>query len=287
MAITVDDLPAHGKLDRDNTRPAIAQKMLEILQKHHIPEVYGFINAHKIDDDPALLEILNIWHAAGYPLGNHTWSHQDIDNISVQEFEGEIAENEATLKKVNNGQDWKYFRYPFLHEGNSLESRNAVRQYLHKSGYKIAEVSVDFADWSWNEPYARCKDLGDLKSIAWLKSSYLQNANDQLERADILMRGLFHRSVPQVLLLHIGAFDAEMIDGLLAEYEKKGVKFISLSEALKDEAYAIDPGIAFPSGMEFTYQIMKSRKLSLKDFGLKPYQDYPNEKLSTICPEEK
>ena len=66
-------------------------------------------------------------------------------------------------------------------------------------------------------------------------------------------------------------------------YKKEGVAFISLSEALKDPVYSIDPGIVAEWGSELTYQILKSKNLKVKDAGLEPYNKYPKKKLETIC----
>jgi len=49
-----------------------------------------------------------------------------------------------------------------------------------------------------------------------------------------------------VLLMHIGAFDARMLPELLALYRSRGVKFISLPDAISDPAYRDDPDIGEP-----------------------------------------
>lgn len=283
VAVTVDDLPRHSNIPSNTTRIAVAQKMLAALKAQQIPEVYGFINAAKMDDDKDLSKVLELWIANGYPMGNHTYSHKSINKIPVEEFEKEIDDNEKTLQQFGSKYDWRYFRYPFLHEGNTLDKRNSIRAYLKEKGYKIAQVTVDFEDWSWNDPYARCSDRKDAKQIKWLKKTYLQNAVDQLRRAEVISQGLFHKSIAHILLLHIGAFDAEMIEELLKAYKKEGVEFIPLSEATKDEVYSIDPAVTNESGSEFTFQMMKSRGLKQKDFGIQPYDGYPQEKLEKVC----
>jgi peptidoglycan/xylan/chitin deacetylase (PgdA/CDA1 family) len=283
IAVTVDDLPRHAKMPSDASRLEIAQKMLTVLKQQGVPEVYGFINVEKMKSDKKLGEVLKLWNASGYPLGNHTYSHKSINEIEIDDFKREIDKNETALQEFSPNYDWKYFRYPFLHEGNTLEKRNAIRTYLIEKGYKSAQVTIDFEDWSWNEPYARCSDKKDTKQIQWLKDTYLKNSIDQLHRAETISQAIFHRSISHILLLHIGAFDAEMIGDLLKNYKKEGVEFIPLSEAVKDEIYSIDPAVTNDSGSEFTYQIMKSRGLKQKDVGLQPYDGYPNEKLNSIC----
>lgn len=283
MAITVDDLPAHGQLPASSSRIQIATKMLEIFKSHQIPEVYGFLNAGKIGDDKMLAESVKTWVDAGYPLGNHTFTHKSINKVSVEDFKQEIDNNESALKSYSGKYDWKYFRYPYLHEGNTLDTRNAIREHLKNKGYKIAQVTVDFEDWSWNEPYARCLDRKDAKNIKWLKTTFLANAKEQLRRAVKLSDYLFHRPVSHILLLHVGAFDADMMDDLLTMYKKEGVEFIPLSEAAKDDIYAIDPAVASEHGSELTFQILKSRNLKTKDARLKPFNIYPRAKLEKVC----
>lgn len=283
VAITVDDLPTHQDLPQGVTREMVAKKMTEVLRKHKVPEVYGFINAGKVEKKNESIEVLNIWKSAGYPFANHTYLHEDINKVSIEDYKKAIELNEPLLKKLNGGLDWKYFRYPYLREGESLETRNAIRSYLKDQGYKIAQVTIDFEDWSWNGPYARCSAKKDTKSIQWLKDTYIQNATDMLDRAETLSQSLFKRSIPHVLLLHIGAFDAEMIDKLLTEYKNKGVVFVPLSEAQRDEVYSLDPGVAAKWGSELTYQVMKARNLSLSDVGLKKYELYPGDQLEKIC----
>lgn len=45
------------------------------------------------------------------------------------------------------------------------------------------------------------------------------------------------RRIPHVLLLHVGAFDAVMIEALLDAYEEAGVEWVALDEALEDPVY--------------------------------------------------
>lgn len=283
VAITVDDLPTHGKLPPGVTREDVARKLVAAFKKHGVTEAYGFINSGKVKEEGASAETLKIWTEAGFPLGNHTYLHRSIEKVTVSEFKREIDRNEATLKELSGGRDWKWFRYPYLHEGSSMAKRNAIRAYLKKQGYRIAQVTIDFEDWSWNDPYARCAAKGDTKTIEWMKQTYLKNAEDHLARAQVLAKGLWKREIGHVLLLHVGAFDAEIMDDMLALYKSKGVEFVSLAEASRDKVYSIDPKVAAKWGSELTYQTMAARKLSLSDFGLERYLDFPKDELAKAC----
>ena len=203
--------------------------------------------------------MLRLWVKAGYPLGNHTFKHANLSNVDSDNFIRDIELNEAALAKFSKKKDWHYFRYPFLHEGKDLKTRNAVRIYLREHGYKIAEVTDDFEDWAWNNPYARCKAEGNVKAIDGLKASYLSSARERFIQDDIVSKFVFQREVPKILLLHIGAFGAEMLPILLRMYRDLGVEFIPLSEAVRDAAYNLNPGTAVGDGGDFEYSVLASK----------------------------
>lgn len=283
MAVTVDDLPLHGKLPPGLSRLEIAKSMLATLKSNHVPEVYGFINAGKLGQDKELAEILNLWIKSGYPLGNHTFSHKDLNKISAEEFNEDIKKNEPILKAVSGRFDWRYFRYPYLHEGGSLETRAAVRAYLKANNYKIAFVTDEFEDWAWNEPYARCREKSDPKAVQQLTASYAKAASDRLNRDSEVLNAVYHRPVKRILLLHIGAFDAQMLPTILKMYREKGVEFIPLSEAVKDPIYDEDLGIARGGGGDFEYNAVKAKGIAIETLGLGPAWEFPGKQLSRIC----
>src|SRR5471030_2494294 len=106
LAITIDDLPSHAKLPPGISRLDIAKKMLRILKSNHIPEVYGFINAGKIEDQEDLIDVLKLWRSNGYPLGNHTYSHPNLNKTDIEAYKKNIDKNEATLKSLAGDTKW-------------------------------------------------------------------------------------------------------------------------------------------------------------------------------------
>lgn len=104
VAVTVDDLPTHGALPPGVTLEEVATKMLATLKKHRVPEAYAFINAGKVEQKKESFEVLRLWQAAGYSFGNHTYLHEDLDEIAVSDFTTAIAKNEPMLKKNKRTQ---------------------------------------------------------------------------------------------------------------------------------------------------------------------------------------
>lgn len=275
LAITVDDLPSHGPLPPGVTRLQIAQSFLDTFQREHLPPVYGFVNGGR--GQPGDAAVLTLWHNAGEPLGNHTWSHWNLSRISSEQFLSETDKNDALLKQVDPTGDIHWLRYPYLHEGDTLEKRRAVRAGLLQRGYRIAEVSMDFEDYLWNAPYARCSAKNDVDALQYLHDSYLETADRYITVYRGLSRKAFHRDIPYVLLMHIGAFDAKMLPELLSLYRKRGFTFVSMPQALSDKAYKLDPDLADKDGGTFLELLLEARKESVAPDS-KPY-----EKLDQLC----
>ena len=278
VAITIDDLPNHAPMPEGVTRVDVAKKMLAALADAKLAGVYGFVNAGKLETHPDEIEVLKLWREAGQPLGNHTYTHINFSDNPVAAFEENIEKNEPMLKQLMEGQNWHWFRYPYLHEGDTLEKRHAIRAYLKDHGYRIAQVTMDFEDYLWNAPYARCTDKKDEKSIAWLKESYLKTAREYLKLDQEMSRQIFGRNIKYVLLMHIGAFDAVMLPDLLAQMKKDGFKFISLEEAESDPAYLSDPDVGLVDGGTLLDQFFDSKKLKYP-----PHAEKPREELAAIC----
>jgi hypothetical protein len=65
---------------------------------------------------------------------------------------------------------------------------------------------------------------------------------------------LFGREVPQILLLHANALNADCLPALLAQLKNRGYAFISLEEALKDPAYALPDGYFGRAGISWLHR---------------------------------
>ncbi len=276
MAVTFDDLPRAGPDVPGLSRLQIHRQILAALQKHAVPQVYGFVNGKHLEAHPEDETALTAWTAAGYPLGNHTYSHLAPGDVPA--YLADIDKNEPLLRKLVPGPRWKVFRYPTLSQGATPAAHAAIRAHLAERDYRIAEVTVDFGDWAWNEPYARCLERSDARAIEELKASFLESAATFLTFDDALAQRLFHRRIPHVLLLHVGAFDAVMLDELLTLYQRAGVRFIPLDEALADAVYRDDPGVAPTSG-----DILQEEVVTARGVKLIPWPQEPLKGLEAMC----
>jgi peptidoglycan-N-acetylglucosamine deacetylase len=272
LAITFDDLPLNGELPPGVTRAETARNVLAILKKRHVPPVYGFINAKKLEGNADGAESLKLW-AAAEPVGNHTYSHMDLEKNTPEAFEADIEENEPALELLQAKDDWHWLRYPYLHEGDTVEKRRAVRAYLKAHGYRIAQVTLDWEDYLWNFAYARCAAKNDQKSIAWLRSSYLSTASDFLDLGRKQAKLIYGHEINYVLLMHLGAFSSAILPDALDLLTKKGFKLVTLQEAESDPAYEEDPDAGLHDAGTLLDQWMQVKHLQSSDQPTKPYKE--------------
>ena len=97
IAIAIDDLPHHGLAIPGVSRTQIASQMLETLIRHRVPQVYGFVNGFRLANSPSERAVLTAWLNAGYPLGNHTYSHVDMRRVALVDFISDVERNETVL----------------------------------------------------------------------------------------------------------------------------------------------------------------------------------------------
>jgi len=272
LAITMDDLPANGMLPPGVTRAETTRNVLAILKKRHVPPVYGFINAKKLEGSADGAEALKLW-AAAEPVGNHTYAHMDLEQNTAEAFEREIEGDEPALELLDAKDGWRWFRYPYLHEGDTVEKRRAVRAYLKARGYKIAQVTLDWEDYLWNTAYARCAAKNDKNSIAWLRSSYLSTASEFIDLGREQAKLIFGHEINYVLLMHLGAFSSTILPDTLDLLKKKGFKLVALEEAESDPAYNSDPDAALHDAGTLLDQWMQVKQIKYPEHAEKPYKE--------------
>jgi len=276
IAVTVDDLPAHGEMLPGITRADIARGVLRALKNNGIRQAYAFANGTDIADEPELIDVPKMWLKAGYPVGNHTFSHRNINEITADDYINDISRMDRLLQTLLPVSPLierrRVFRYPFLDEGATPEKRDAVRGYLFHNQYKIAQVTIDYNDWAWNDAYTRCVMQHDQESIAWLKAHIVKDAEHSVRASNALAKLLFGRDIAHILLLHVGVFDAVMLDTILKDFRADGATFITLDEALTDPIYQIDPRYLYEGGRGFLEQLVEARHVTTGgELGEAPY----------------
>lgn len=277
IAFTWDDLPAHNALPPGVTRLQVINDIIAAIHAAKMPAPYGFVNAKALDDDPSNMKVLEAWRAAGFSLGNHTYSHANLNTMPVGAWETDLLQDEPVLKKEMGQADWHWLRYPNLAEGNTPEKRLAARTLLADHGYKIAGVTESFADYAFNGPYARCAASGDQGGIKQLEDAYLKAAADNIEYAHLMSTALYGHDIPYILLMHVGALDARLLPRLIEVYRSHGVQFVSLEEATRDLFYRNDLNPRLDPVPDSLEEAMRQKGLTL------PRRPSLEVNLDTIC----
>jgi peptidoglycan-N-acetylglucosamine deacetylase len=277
LAITMDDLPLNGELPPGVSRVETTKDVLAILKKRHVPAVYGFINVKKLEGNNDAAEALKLW-AAAEPVGNHTYSHMDLEKNSAEAFERDIEEDEPALELLEAKDEWHWLRYPYLHEGETADKRRAVRSYLKAHGYRIAQVTLDWEDYLWNFAYARCAAKNDTEAMEWLRSSYLSTASEFLDLGREQAKLIYGHEISYVLLMHLGAYSSTILPDALDLLKKKGFKLVTLEEAESDAAYEGDPDAGMHDAGTLLDQWMQVKQIPYPAHADKPYKE-----LESVC----
>lgn len=235
IAVTIDDLPVHAPYPPGVTPLEVNREMIAALKAARIP-VTAFVNAVNVKDE-GTKEALREWRRAGFVLGNHTWSHPHLSELTIAQFQDELTRDEAVLKELGGRSSWRWFRYPFLDEGKDPTERIAARQVLARHGYKVAAVTMSFSDWAFTPAFARCSAKGDEAAIAELEQLYLKSATENIASSRDMAHKLYGRDIPYVLLMHVSAMSAQMMPKVIRLYRSAGFRFVSLAEAERDPAY--------------------------------------------------
>jgi peptidoglycan/xylan/chitin deacetylase (PgdA/CDA1 family) len=285
VALTFDDLPVNGGVAPGDKPSDYARATIAVLKKHRVPPSYGFINARQLEGDPDGAAALKIWVAGGHPLANHTYTHLDLTKNSAEDFQREVMNNVPALTLLmppaafDGKHDWRWFRYPYLHEGDTLEKRRAVRAFLANSGFGVAQTTLDFEDYMWNGAHARCVAKKDEAAIRWLRETYLKAATEFTPFQVELSRQVFGRDINHVMLLHLGSFSSHILPDLLALLKKQNFEIVTLEEAQSDPVYSQDPDFAHPRGGTHTELFMLAKNIPWPAGA--PTQ--PREELANIC----
>ncbi|HRH41983.1 MAG TPA: polysaccharide deacetylase family protein [Pyrinomonadaceae bacterium] len=259
IAVTIDDLPVVSTRTDLKNRQEITRKLLSHIAKAKVPAI-GFVNENKLytneGRDEAQVDLLRQWLKAGLELGNHTFSHLDLHNNSLDKYESEILKGEIITKELlqTKGLQMRYFRHPFLHSGMSLEIKKDLAFFLQAHSYTIAPVTIDNGDWIFARAYDNAFDKGNkklMKRIGAAYVPYLEAKMDYWERQSVK---LFNREINQILLLHANFINSDYLGDIAKMLKKRGYKFISLEESLKDEAYKLPDTFTNRAGISWLHR---------------------------------
>ena len=266
MALTFDDLPkSNGLEDIEGVRRTTGA-ILGALKTHKAPAI-GFVNEGKLYNDatmvPERAALLKSWVDAGVPLANHTYSHIDINTVPLAKYQDDVVRGERTYTRLQRGTAMteRWFRHPYTHTGPTAEIKAGLERFLAGRGYRIAPFTIENSDWIFSTVYGRAKKAGDEALAARVRDAYLDYNDAMLEWFETLAREDFGRDIPQILLIHSNDLHTDALDALLARNERRGYRWVTMGEAMKDAAYATPDEFVGKFGPSWLHRWRVAKKL--------------------------
>jgi peptidoglycan-N-acetylmuramic acid deacetylase len=169
-------------------------KVLDILNEKKVPAAF-FVTGHYVKDQPELLKrMVN----EGHIIGNHSWSHPDMSQISNSRLKEELEKLKVEFSKTTGQKEMHFMRPP---RGIFSERMLEVSKEL---GYTNVFWSIAYKDW-------------DIHVQKGWKYAY-DNVISQLHPG-------------AVILLHTVSKDnAEALDKIIDAARKRGYEFKSLDQ---------------------------------------------------------
>ncbi|WP_417800902.1 polysaccharide deacetylase family protein [Tenacibaculum sp.] len=201
--------------------------------------------------------LLESWNNDGHSIANHTYTHPNYNNpkVTFEQFKNELLKNDSLIKQYSNYQ--KYFRFPYLKEGNTKEKVEAFRKFLTEQHYKNGYVTIDASDWYIDSRLIKKLRTDPLFNIDKFRKFYLEHLWSRAQFYEKLAFELTGRHVKHNLLLHHNLAAALFIDDVIQLFKEKGWKVLSAQEAYTDPIYTQIPNNA---GESLIYALAKDSK---------------------------
>jgi peptidoglycan/xylan/chitin deacetylase (PgdA/CDA1 family) len=254
ITVTIDDVPCVN-CESIETIKLVNNKIIGTLNKYNVPAI-GFVNEVKVYTagkvDTAKASILRTWLRNGYELGNHTYSHVSINDVTVEEYEDEILKGEQITKPLMReyGKYIKYFRHTQLRTGPTEAYKKKLDHVIEKHGYTVAPVTIDNDEYIYAYCYHKARQQKDSARMQLIADDYLAYMDEIIRHYENLSKDFLGYQVNQIMLLHANELNAEYLDLILELLKKHNFHFVSIDEALNDPAYKMKEGIS-PKGLSW------------------------------------
>ncbi|KAF9331179.1 hypothetical protein BG006_005950 [Podila minutissima] len=190
-------------------------QLLAIMAKKNVTATF-FVLGTMIDQNAAQAGALKKILAGGHQLASHTYSHGNLDNMTVDQMKKEVSTTSDTMFK-HSGVRPRYMRAP---EGRCGVECTKVMTDL---GLVISHWNVDTNDWRFMNEKEPLKATE--KSMVEVNDLIINNS-DPAKDSFILLQHEIHKFSVEHLADRV-------IDSIL----KKGYRFVSMEECVGEKAY--------------------------------------------------
>ncbi len=250
IAITIDDLPFVGEC-----RNFHLNMIMQALQSEHVTAT-GFVIGKEVHKNN--WDVLQQFRDAGFGLGNHTFSHANLNKMNSRQYIQEIQQADTLLKTIQTSP--KYFRFPYLAMGHGRK-KEVILSYLRKKHYRVAPITIDSKDFVFNQRLLSIPEIDRRKYLTQLKAFYLEFIWTQTLKGEANSR---NPDRAQILLIHANLLNAYVLPDIIQLFKQKGYVFVSLEEALA----------TFDKGSHPIQSIKKTRSLAANDAEIEAFMEW-------------
>ena len=230
----------------------VNERILGALDRHRVKSTL-FVCGMRIDS-PAGHDLIAGWDGAQHLIANHTYSHLDLNRVTVAEFETDTLRNEPLIAAFRHLA--RLFRFPYFKEGDAAEKRDGMRAFLRRRGYRIGRATIDASDWAISARLEKRFDAEPAADLTRYRDFFLQHIWERARYYDSLARQVWPHPVRHTVLLHHNALNARFLDDLIGMFATKGWRPVDAQYAYGDPIYDRQPN-CLPAGESLIWAMAK------------------------------
>ncbi|MGE6258049.1 delta-lactam-biosynthetic de-N-acetylase [Heyndrickxia sporothermodurans] len=176
-------------------------KVLNTLKKEKVPAIF-FVTGHYLESQPELVKrMVN----EGHIVGNHSWSHPDLTQVSDEKLREELKKVKDETARITKQKQMHYLRPP-----RGILSERTM-QLSNEEGYTHVLWSLAFKDWmvdqqkGWKYSYDNIMAQVHPGAVILLHTVSKDNA-DALEKVikDLKAKGYTFKSLDDFMIKEKG-----------------------------------------------------------------------------------
>jgi peptidoglycan/xylan/chitin deacetylase (PgdA/CDA1 family) len=241
VAITMDDFAPLAADER--TAEARTRSILAALRAHSIKA--GLFVVGKNVESALGQRLLKLWDDEGHLIGNHTYSHRDYTTTEFADYTADVLRCELLIKDRSRFR--RLFRFPYLKEGKTADTRDRMRSWLANRGYKNGAVTIDASDWYIDERMLNKLSTTPSADTRPYRDYYLQHILNRSIHYDGLATRVAGRGVSHTLLVHHNMLNSLYLGDILEQYKRRGWRLIDAEQAFDDPVFNELPKV-LPAG---------------------------------------
>ena len=254
ISLTMDDFGWDNSVRLTGAQRNAA--ILSTLEAHKIKAAL-FVVGRNLEKEEGK-QLLSAWDTAGHLIGNHTYSHRSFASpeITLDSFASDILRAQSVLKSFPRFQ--KYFRFPMLKEGDTVEKRDGLRSFLEREGYRMGYVTIDNSDWIIETRLVQRLQSNPKADVKRYRDYYLEHMWDRAQYYDALAQRVAGRAVPHTILTHFNLLNALFLNDLIEMFKSKGWEWVDAEKAFADPIFLRLPKI-IPAGESIVWALAKEK----------------------------